>query len=292
MTIPAVSAAIGIYSGVCSRFPLTATNNAAWLINTQGSVTPQLRIAALVQDLIFHNGAVLFVTRDADGYVADAIRVHPNRWSIDQDGAVLIDNKPFDQNSIIFIAGLKPQGFLVSARNSVRHAAALEQTILNRSLTPSPITLIKETQEARATTEEIDDLMDSFAELRRNTNGGNGYVPFGFDVVPYSSSDDSGQLLIAARMAARTDLANHLNLSSAMVDGLVGNSDVYSNALQSKSELLELSLKLFTEPIANRLSQPDVVPTGVTVSFDYRSFEVTEDAKGNIGTAVEGTTND
>jgi hypothetical protein len=72
-----------------------------------------------------------------------------------------------------------------------------------------------------------------------------------------------------------------------MVDGTTGNSDIYSNALQSKSELLELSLKLYTEPIANRLSMPDVVPPGVTVAFDYSSFEVTADTKGNLGSATE-----
>jgi hypothetical protein len=135
-------------------------------------------------------------------------------------------------------------------------------------------------------------MKQEFLDLRRNSNGGVSFIPFGIEVVPYSSTDDSGQLLIAARMAARTDLANHLNLSSGMVDGLVGNSDVYSNALQSKSELLELSLKLFCQPIADRLSQPDVVPPGVKVEFDYSSFEITEDAKGNIGTSTEGTTND
>jgi hypothetical protein len=287
MAIPAVSAALGIYSGVCSRFPLTATNGAEWLTTTAGSVTPQLRIASLVQDLIFHNGAVLYVTRDEAGYVNDAIRVHPNRWSIATDGSIQIDGKPVPQASIIFIAGLKPQGFLVSARTSVRHAAALERTILNRAANPSPITVIAETQISEASTEEIDGLLESYRAARQSENGGIVFQPFGLEVKDYGQSDSASQMLIAARMAVRTDLANHLNISSAMVDGTTGNSDIYSNALQSKSELLELSLKLFTEPIANRLSQPDVVPPGVKVTFDYSSYEVSADAKGNIGTAVE-----
>ncbi|RNL52739.1 phage portal protein [Arthrobacter oryzae] len=292
MAIPAVSAAIGIYSGVCSRFPLTASNNAAWLTTTQGAVTPQLRIAALVQDMIFHNAAVLFVTRDDAGYVNDAVRVHPNRWSIGKDDSILIDGKPFDQNSLIFISGLKPQGFLESARTSVRHAAALERTILNRSVNPAPITVIAETSDNGVTGDEIDEMMSSYQAARQSDNGGLVFQPWGLEVKDYGSSDSASQMLIAARMAVRTDLANALNISSAMVDGATGNSDIYSNALQSKSELLELSLKLFTEPIANRLSQSDVVPEGVTVSFDYSSFEVTADAKGNLGTATEGSPNE
>lgn len=292
MAIPAVSAAIGIYSGVCSRFPLTATNGAAWLTTTQGAVTPQLRIAALVQDLIFHNGAVLFVTRDEAGYVNDAIRIHPNRWSIATDGSILIDGKPFDQNSIIFIAGLKPQGFLISARTSVRHAAALERTILNRAANPSPITVIAETSDSGASGEEISEMMTDYQTARQSDNGGLVFQPWGLEVKDFGGSDTASQMLIAARMAVRTDLANHLNISSAMVDGTTGNSDVYSNALQSKSELLELSLKLYTEPIANRLSQPDVVPPGVKVEFDYSAFDVAVDAKGNLGTSTEGFTND
>jgi hypothetical protein len=289
MAIPAVSAAVGIYSGVCSRFPV---NGPDWLSNTQGAVTPQLRIAATVQDLIFHNASVWFVTRDADGFVADAVRVHPNRWSIAQDDSILIDGKPFDQNSLIFISGLKPQGFLASARTSVRHAAALERTILNRAANPSPITVIAETSEAGSTDDEIADMMSAYQTARQADNGAMVFQPWGLEVKDYGGSDSASQMLIAARMAVRTDLANHLNISSAMVDGTTGNSDVYSNALQSKSELLELSLKLYTEPIVNRLAQPDVVRPGTTVSFDYSSFDVAADAKGNIGTSVEGTPND
>ncbi|MCZ9883714.1 phage portal protein [Arthrobacter sp. B2a2-09] len=278
MAIPAVSAAIGIYSGVCSRFPIQGPD---WLSNTQGAVTPQLRIAATVQDLIFQNGSVWFVARGADGYVSDAVRVHPNRWSLDNNGNVLIDQKPVDQNSIIYFSGLKPQGFLVSARTSVRHAAALERTILNRAANPSPITVIAETQQQEASAEEIDAMISDYTTARQNDNGGILFQPFGLEVKDFGGSDSASQMLIAARMAVRTDLANHLNIASGMVDGTTGNSDVYSNALQSKSELLELSLKLFTEPIADRLSQPDVVPPGVKVSFDYSSFDVTADAKGN-----------
>jgi phage portal protein BeeE len=215
------------------------------------------------------------------------MRVSPNRWSIANDGSIQIDGKPFAQNSLIFISGLKPQGFLVSARNSVRHAAALERTILNRAANPSPITVIAETQVSEAGADEIDELLESYRAARQSENGGLVFQPYGLEVKDYGQSDSASQMLIAARMAVRTDLANHLNISSAMVDGTTGNSDIYSNALQSKSELLELSLKLYTEPIANRLSMPDVVPPGVTVAFDYSSFEVTADTKGNLGSATE-----
>lgn len=288
MALPAVSAALGIYSGVCSRFPLTATNNAEWLTRTNGgATTPQLRIAVTVQDLIFHNASVWYATRDESGYVNDAVRVPPHRWSTG-DGGVLIDGKPVPEGNIIFISGLKPQGFLTTARSTVRHAAALEQTILNRSLTPSPITVIKESNPSEATQDEITAAIDDFTAARQNANGGVLFVPYGLEVDPYGGGDESLQLLISARMAVRTDLANHLNISSAMVDGLTGNSDAYTNALQSKSELLELSLKLFCQPIADRLSQSDVVPEGVRVEFDYSEYEVTADAKGNLGTSTEG----
>jgi phage portal protein BeeE len=93
-------------------------------------------------------------------------------------------------------------------------------------------------------------------------------------------------MLIQARMAVRTDIANFLGINSAMLDGSTGSNDVYSNALQSKSELLELSIKTFTEPIASRLSQNDVTAPGTKVIFDYSSYEVIEDARGNIGTAT------
>jgi hypothetical protein len=285
MSVPAVSRAIGLYSGVCSRFPLTATNNAEWLNWTQGAVTPKLRLATTVQDLIFHNAAVWGVSRDEAGYVNYAERIHPSRWGVNSDGRITVDGKVAADKDVIYIPSLLPDGFLSAGRASVRHYVNLSKTINNRSAQPAPAIVVGETADTGATGEEIDELISRLTETLESGRGGIVFRPHNLEISSFGASDSANQMMIDAREAVRKDLANHLHVHAALLDGVnSGASDVYSNAIQSKNEALEFSFKLFTEPIADRLSQDDVTPSGVKVAFDYSSFESVADAKGNVAT--------
>jgi hypothetical protein len=287
MTVPAVSRAVQIYSSVSSQFELQAsTGSLPWLTETEGAITAALRIAFTVQDLIFFNESLWICAKNDAGFVTDAVHVARDRWSADAKGVVKVDNNSVNQDELIYFRGLLPMGFLEAGRNSVRHALNIARTINNRSAVPEPVTLIKETGSIEADEDEIDALLARMSATLQNNGGGLVHVPKDLDVVGYGASDSNNTMLIQARMAVRTDIANFLGINSAMLDGSTGSNDVYSNALQSKSELLELSIKTFTEPIASRLSQNDVTAPGTKVIFDYSSYEVIEDARGNIGTAT------
>lgn len=271
MSLPAVNAAIGLISGIASRFPLSGPD---WLnAKDQGALTPEVRIATTIQDLVFYNQAIWNVERDADGYVSAAVRVSPTRVFVDREGYVHLDGEIVDQSEIIFFYGPKPVGFLEAARFSVRHALSLQQTILNRATNPSPVVLIKETSaDIQASESEIQAAMQAYKTARQSDGGGAVFVPFGLEISPFGSYDD-GAMLINAREAVRTDLAGHLGIDAIWVAGSITDASIYKNEQMNLHNLLETSLKIWTETIASRLSQNDVVPEGVEVKFLYSELE-------------------
>lgn len=288
MAVPAVSRGIQLVSSIGSGFPLLSEGiEQPWLAKTKGAVTPQLRLAQTIQDLIFYRHSLWAVER-ANGVVTGAIRVDPARWALDAQGFVTVDGDPnTNQDELLYIPSLLPIGFLEAARDSVRHYTALARIIANRSEVPEPVITVKETSDFSGTPEEIDTAIDHLETTLANRKGGIVYVPYGVDIDGFGGSDSANTMMIGARMAVRTDLANHLGINSALLDGSTGSNEVYSNALQSKNELLEMSLKTWTQPIADRLSQDDVTPEGTKVKFDYSTFDSANDAAGNTGTATE-----
>lgn len=293
LTVPAVQRGLQIFSSVGSRLPLTATDadgntvDLPWLTTTQGAITPQKRTASVIQDLIFFNHAVLQVERDGDGYITAAEHLPVGYWTIDAQGFICINGKRVDQDSVVYIPSLMPMGFLEVARDSIRQYRNITQTINNRTAAPEPVVMVKETQPLEATADEVDDMLEQLQDSLTNKRGGTVYVPHGLDIVGFGSTDSANALMLEARNALRVDVSNFLGLSAALLDGSGGgNSDVYQNAVDERNELLELSLKTWTEPIADRLSQDDCTPPGVKVSVDYSSFRSEVSGKANTESPV------
>lgn len=288
MSVPAVSRAIALYSTLSSRFILAATDGSCpWLNESTGPITPQMRIAFTVADLIFYNQSLWAVLRDTNDTIIDAQHIARNRWSTDANGLVQVDNKPINQNDLIWFGGLLPGGgFLENGRDSVRQYTSIARTINNRAKTPEPVVLVKETQDSGATSEEVADAMDALqAAQETGVRNGYVYVPHTLDISGFGASDNANAMMVAARNAVRLDLANHLNINASLLEGAAdGSSDSYTNTLMVQNELLELSLKGFTEPIANRLSQSDVTPNGVRIGFDYSTFDTAQENKSSLGT--------
>ena len=311
LAVPPVARAVSLYSTVVATFPLLAAgaSTPTWCTKTAGAVTPGHRWAAVVQDLIFTGASVLWkddVDRD-NRPVNSLSRVPRNRWSIDSAGFVEIDGQRQDSNHLVFIPSLLPQGFLDYARSSVNHYHQLQAAILNRASNPTPL-LDLHINDSTFTPEpsvkdadgnvieegEVEEIARKWGEARRSRNGAAAVSPHWLDVKPVG--DGKMDMLIEARNAVRLDVANYLNINAAMLDGNSGTSDTYSNTLQNANEFLTLSLRMFLEPIEQRLSQDDVTPEGTVLKFDTSGFDTFTDAKGNAGNAVapaeNGTDND
>ena len=226
------------------------------------------------------------VERDDSGTITYAEHIQRGRWNLDAVGRVIIDDKPYKQDNLIWFGGLLPGGgFLENGRHSVRQYTSIAQTINNRAAVAEPVTLVRETQDSGADPQEVSDAMDTLADSLNSKRGGMVYVPHGIEISGYGASDNANQMMIAARNAVRLDLANHLNINASLLEGAAdGSSDSYTNTLMVQNELLELSIKGFTQPIADRLSADDVTPNGVRVEFDYSTFDTAPNDKDSLGT--------
>ena len=283
LSCPAVARGVQIIASVASRLPLTSDAPLPWLSKTAGAVTPAKRMASLVQDLIFHGETLLVVDRDAAGYVTAAEHLPRDRWEVDADGYITIDDKRVPQDSVVWIPSLLSQGFLSYGKDAVRQYRNIVSTINNRSAAPEPVIIVEETEDLGADADEVDAAIDSLTTALQSKRGGIVYQPKGLNIRGFGATDSANALMLEAREALRKDLANFLGITVGILDGTNGDSNTYNNAVDERNELLELSLKTWTEAIADRLSQDDVTPEGVTVSVDYSSFK-TNVSKGNTET--------
>ena len=297
MGIPPIARAVMMYTAVVAGQPLTAAGEVpqgvdlSWLNSTgEGALSPAVRNAQLVQDIFFAGHTLLQVTRDSDGYVNDAVRMPLDRWNLDEAGYVLIDGQEVHQDSVVYIPGLLPFGFLTYAASTIRHYEAMTATLESRSANPVPLIAIYVDEDCPLDDDEIQQVLDNWSAARKAKNGAVAVVPKGIRIEVLGEGSDDGQMLTSARNAARLDVANFVNLTAALVDGNNGTSGTYENTLQNQNEFNALSLPLFTLPIAARLSQDDVTPPGVSVQFDASAFDAApSDAQGNLGTAVSLT---
>lgn len=292
LTVPAVQRGIQIFTSVGSRLPLLATNDGAaydlpCLTRTEGVITPAKRQAGIIQDLVFYNHALIRVERDGSGMVINFAHVPATHWSLDGKGNILVQGlkaSPFDY---VYIPSIMPAGLLETARDSIRQYRNITQTINNRTAAPEPVVIVSETTELKPTVEEVDDMLLQLTDSLQNKRGGIVYVPFGMSIDGFGATDSANSLMLDARNAIRVDVSNFMGISAALLDGSGGgNSDVYSNSVDEKNELLELSLKTWTEPLADRLSQNDCTPDGVKISVDYSYFKSEISAKGNTESPV------
>jgi Phage portal protein len=287
LTVPAVQRGLQIISSLASRLPLLATDTAGTafelpcLTHTDGPITPAKRQASVVRDLIFYNHSLLSVTRDSAGFITDFNHVPVGLWAIDSRGNIVVDGKTVPAKDYVYVPSLMPAGFLDVARDSIRQYRNITQTINNRTAAPEPVVVIKETSDLKPTVEEVDDMIAQLTDSLQNKRGGIVYQPHGLEISGFGSTDSANALMLEAREALRKDLANFIGIPVGLLDGTNGDSSTYQNAVDERNELLELTLKTWIEPLADRLSQDDCTPSGIKVSVDYSSFRTDVSAKGN-----------
>lgn len=293
ITVPAVNRGLQIITSVGSRLPLVATNEAGdevklpWLNHTEGVITPQKRASSIIQDLIFYNHSLVTVTRDGDGFISGFQHLPIAYWSIDMKGNILVEGKKVSEDEVVYISGLGLFGFLEAARDSIRQYRNITQTINLRTSSPEPVTIISQNTEVPATDEELDEAVETMTKVLQNRAGGLVIEPHGITYRGFGGADSANAMMLEARNAIRVDVSNHLGISAALLDGNGGgNSDVYQNAVDERNELEELTLKTWTEPLADRLSQDDCTPPGIKISVDYSSFRSQVSGKANTESPV------
>jgi hypothetical protein len=297
LSVPAVSRATALHSVVAAGSPWIPAEDPAlalpsWLNKTQGVIPAGKRRVGLVQDIMFHNQAMLAVARDDSGQIQDAMHWPRWTWQLDAQGLVKIQNEQGhwitapDQSRFVWIPGLMPMSFMEYAAASISQYVALCKTISNRAKSPIPLVELHVTEDWTGTKEELAAAQRAWNTAREAEGGSTAVTPKGLQVIIHTGVEDQS-MLIEARNAIRLDFANFTNMNASILDGNSGASDNYSNTLQDANEFLRLSLGLYTQPITQRLSQDDVV--GEELTWDHSKFDLTP-AQGNTGQAVTTAT--
>lgn len=287
MRVPAIKKGRAILHAVLTSAPLVAIANRGgvdtvltgrdaptWLYRSDTDISPEQRMAGIVDDLLFHEASLLVVKRGATpadqlrGPILDAAHVPYEWWDTDEDGYLLVDEQPVDPDSVIWIPG-PSAGLLVEARAEIRQWLDIARNIAQRLATPVPPIFLEDQDSADADDDEVDAMVAKVAEARRSPDGGVFYIPAGMKATATPLNDDSA-LYIEARNALRIDIANHLNLPVALLDGSPATASLtYSTSEGKRSELDDFGLDYWTTPITGALSQDTVVPRGTRIRFDF-----------------------
>lgn len=279
MQIPAVAKARALLCGTIAGLPLKAMKDGTplatqptWLYRSDTSVSPQHRLNWIVDDLLFYGTSLLYVARGQAGQIVDAFRVPVERWEIDQDGVVKIDNNAVSKDEAILIDGLDGGGLLHYAGRSIRAARDLENTRASRLRNPAPTIEIHLTEDAELEQEEIDDLIAAWNKARNSSNGSVTFTPHNVEIREHGATPVD--LFIEAQNQVAVNIAQHTNIPATLLDASVaaGASLNYQNMAESRSWWIDTSLSYWLLPITSRLSMDDVTPRGTYLAFDLSSL--------------------
>jgi len=273
MTIPAVAKARQILVTSIAKYPLVAlsgaddvTSSHAWLQATDGEVSPWHRMAWTIDDLIFFGWSLWGVERDASGQIIKADRCPIERWTIDPDGLIRIDDVVAEEGSVILIPA-PFEGLLAVGSRTLKGGAKLEASWVGKATNPIPAIELHATTDDPLEQDEVLNLVQAWADARSDVNGAIAFTPHNVQAIAHGSAEPS--LLIEGRNFLRIDVGAFLGIPASLMDASLSTASLtYSTNESQRNEFADFTLPYWLEPIQQRLSLDDVVPSGERVRFD------------------------
>lgn len=279
MTLPAVAKGRQILVSTIANNPLrsyaadgTETTGAhAWLQATDSDVSPWHRMAWTIDDLIFSGWSLWGVERDADGAIVRADRCPIERWQVTESGVIQIADAfgnyvDAESDSVILIPG-PFEGLLKIASRTIRSGVKLENAVLAKSQNPIPAIELHATTDDPLEPDEVHALVQAWAAARSDENGAIAFTPHNIEVRDHGTTEAS--LLIEGRNFFRIDVGAFLGIPAALMDASLSTASLtYSTQEGQRNEFADFTLPYWIEPIQQRLSMDDVVPSGERVRFD------------------------
>lgn len=273
MAVPALARARALITTTVARLPVHATragvpldDQPRWIDRTDGPVSPFHRMTMTVDDLLFYGWSLWAVERDYDGRAIAADRVPIHRWTIRDDGTIVVDDHHVPDRDVCLIPG-PHEGILTFGADTIRHAVAVLDAVARAAETPAAQVELHQTNDAPLTAEEADRIRQSWIAARRGRNGGVAFTTAGIEVRDHGAP--IADLLVDGRNASAVDIARMCGIPASMVDAtLSGSSLSYQNTASRMNELVTFGLAPFMAAIAGRLGMDDMVPRGVRIEFD------------------------
>ena len=282
MTIPAVAKARQILVSTIARFPLIALDandvrvNVPWLQATDGDVSPWHRMAWSIDDLIFSGWCLWGVERDANGDIIKADRCPIERWHINNENQIVIDDEIAEADSVILIPA-PFEGLLKVAARTIKGGAKLEAAWVGKATNPIPAIELHATTDDPLELEEVQALVSAWADARADVNGAIAFTPHNIEARAHGNAEPS--LLIEGRNFLRIDIGAFLGIPAALMDASLSTASLtYSTQEGQRNEFADFTLPYWMEPIQQCLSLDSVVPSGVRIRFDMTDLFTTTPA--------------
>jgi hypothetical protein len=280
MAVPAVARARHLLCQIGATMPLVSMSGATkdpaqpqWMQRTDSSLSPWHRMVWTIDDCLFFGWSLWAAKRGAasDGSpLLDAARVPYERWEIDADGFILVDQQEVSADQVILIPG--PHGGILNDSSTIiRLAGDNLQAAANAARNPNPNVDLHYTGDDPMDDTDIDALLQRWSDARRGLNGGVGYTNKLVEAKVLGSHLD--KLLIEGRNADAVDVARAISVPASSIDATnAGASLTYETTDGRNQQLLDYGASFYMDAIAARLSQDDCVPRGHRTAFDADQF--------------------
>lgn len=287
MEVPAVARARSIICGTAASLPLKAFNKItgaqvygrSLLDQPDPALPTAVTMSWTFDDLVFHDVAywqVLAISPE-DGRPVHARRIDPTRVTYQTENltGTVIDGFWVDGNrvpmsgvgSLIVFYGLGTGGILTRAGRTIKTALDLEKAVSRMAEEPAPAMYIKNSG-VDLPANQVSALLANWkaARAQRSTaylSGNLEVQAFGFDATQMELSQN--------RMNTATEIARLMNIPAWYLNA-ESTSSTYSNTLQERRSLIDLSLMPYLIAVEQRLSMDDLTPYTQRVRFEVEEY--------------------
>lgn len=278
MAVPAVARVRHLLCSIIGAMPLVSMTGTTpdadqplWMQRTDGDLSPWHRMVWTVDDLLFFGWSLWAANRGAesDGSpMRAAARVPFDRWEVDVEGFITVDQQRVQASQAILIPG-PHSGILTDSATIIRLAADNIQAAANAARNPNPNVNLHYTGDDP----DFDpaELIQIWADARAGLNGGVGFTNKWVEASTLGSHLD--KLLIEGRNADAVDIARASSVPASSIDATnAGASLTYETTQGRNQQLLDYGAKFYMDAITARLSQDDCVPRGHRSAFDVSQF--------------------
>jgi len=289
MTVPALIRARGILMVIASQ-PLVAykgaerlTRQPGWLSRTDTAVSPQARIVATMDDLIFYGEALWFLARNSAGQITDAVRIPFEKWRVKTDGTLEVNIAPdqwapvTDPKSVIHFRSFQ-EGLCTIGAPAIRAARDIQRSVSARAKNPVPMLDLHITDDVELDPDEKAKMRSEWTAALRTPDGSVAITPHNVEANVLGGEGSANDFLTAARNNSRLDVANVLQLPASLLEGSTSTASLtYSTSEGKRSELKDYGLSLWAGIFDARLSMDDVTAAGTRIAFDFSDLTANPD---------------
>ena len=291
MEVPAIARSRNVICNTLGSIPLELyardgrhMRKHSWMeqpdLNTPRSVT----MAWTIDSLAFFGRAYWQVTNTyaEDGRPSRFTWIDPRRvtWETNasntQIAQYFVDNNPVPMSGVGSLVTFQAldEGVLARGGKTIATAHGLETAAYNISQDPVPMGILKNSG-FDLSEDQIISSLNAWKQARKTKSTAYLNSNFEYQVVGF---DSKSMQLVEARQHIASEIARLMNVPAYVVGADQQANMTYSNAVDTRKDLVNNTLRGYIAAIEDRLNMADITAAGTYVRFDLDDY-LREDAK-------------